>query len=177
MHYIGIDPGKSGGIAIIGEGGKIKVVVMPNASDEIDILRIQLLLAPYGILAKSGKVKCVLEDVHSIFGSTAVGNFQFGRALGVIEAILTANKIPFTKVAPKKWQKEMWEGIKKIGEYTGKELKNGDKQFKVDNKGMSLIAAKRLFPNVNLLATERSKKPHDGIVDALLIAGYCQRKM
>ena len=38
----------------------------------------------------------------------------------------------------------------------------------------SLIAAKRLFPNVNFTATERSKKDHDGAIDACLIARYGQ---
>ena len=34
------------------------------------------------------------------------------------------------------------------------------------------MAAKRLFPNWNFLATERSSKMHDGLVDAALIGYY-----
>jgi hypothetical protein len=45
-------------------------------------------------------------------------------------------------------------------------------QGKRDCKKMSELAAKRLFPNVDLRATERCKISHDGIVDALLIAYY-----
>jgi len=33
-----------------------------------------------------------------------------------------------------------------------------------------------LFPKVNLLMTERSSVPHDGLVDALLMAEYARRK-
>jgi hypothetical protein len=177
MINVGIDPGKDGGIAIIYPSGKIEAFATPKAADEIDISAIQKKFRVLGTLAKLGKVQCVLEDVHSIFGSSAVGNFQFGRALGIVEALLTANEIPFTKIAPKTWQKEMWTGIKVIGAFSGKTLKSGKEQFKVDNKGMSLMAAKRLYPHVNLLPTERCKKPHNGIVDALLLAGYCKRKM
>jgi hypothetical protein len=33
-----------------------------------------------------------------------------------------------------------------------------------------------LFPKVNLLMNEKSSVPHDGLVDALLIAEYARRK-
>jgi hypothetical protein len=41
---------------------------------------------------------------------------------------------------------------------------------------MAAIAAKRLFPNTSFLATERSKKDHDGIIDALLLSYYAKVK-
>jgi hypothetical protein len=39
-----------------------------------------------------------------------------------------------------------------------------------DPKARSLEVAKKLFPLEDFLATERSSKPHEGIIDALLIA-------
>ena len=45
---------------------------------------------------------------------------------------------------------------------------------KTDTKATSLLACNRLFPNANLLRTERSKKAHEGLVDAYLIAYYGQ---
>ena len=54
-------------------------------------------------------------------------------------------------------------------------FKTGSKT-KVDTKAMALMAAKRLFPKVNLIMTERSTTPHDGLVDALLMAEYARRK-
>ena len=47
---------------------------------------------------------------------------------------------------------------------------------KVDTKAMALVAAKRLFPKVNLMMTSKSTVPHDGLVDALLMAEYARRK-
>jgi hypothetical protein len=42
---------------------------------------------------------------------------------------------------------------------------------------MALIAAKRLFPNESFLATEKSKKPHDGMVDSTLICEWGRRRV
>ena len=78
--------------------------------------------------------------------------------------------IPYTKVQPKKWQKQAWEGIPLI-----KKPSSTGKTQVTDTKAMSLIAAKRLFPKEDLRATERSKIPHDGKVDSLLMANHCLR--
>lgn len=43
------------------------------------------------------------------------------------------------------------------------------------NKDVNVALAKKLFPDVNLLATARSIKPHTGIADALLVAEYGRR--
>jgi hypothetical protein len=43
-------------------------------------------------------------------------------------------------------------------------------------KTASIVVAKRLFPNVNLARTEKSKTPDSGLADALLIAEYARRK-
>ena len=56
-------------------------------------------------------------------------------------------------------------------------LKPGNKKSfrvkgKLDTKCMALLSQKRLYPSFNPLATERSKKPHEGIIDALCISHY-----
>ena len=48
--------------------------------------------------------------------------------------------------------------------------KTKGERFKTDTKATSLNAARRIFPGETFLATPRSKKPHDGLVDAALIA-------
>ena len=50
---------------------------------------------------------------------------------------------------------------KKVLKYTGN-----------DTKAESILFCKRKFPNVDLTPTERSKKPHDGLSDALCMAYY-----
>ena len=153
--YIGIDPGQSGGIALIQDGKEPVVYPMPLIEKtELDIVKI------FDIITQEPNCHIVIEDVHSIFGSSANSNWSFGFGCGQLFAMLKLSSLPFTRVSPKTWQKEMWQGVVKQD----------------DNKATSLLAATRLFPNVDFRATERSKVAHDGIVDALLIAEYARRK-
>lgn len=193
-YSIGVDPGKNGSIVIIDAHGMVLLKPTPKVGTEIDTHKLSTFFEGFD------KTNChgVIEDVHSIFGVGAKANFQFGRALGLVEGIIAALGIPFTKVAPKKWQEEMWQGIKPIQINTGKKTKEGNIKYKTDTKATSLIAAKRLFPNLDLRGdvtveyysdTHQNrklkrvgeqivskKKDHDGNVDALLIAEYCRRK-
>lgn len=170
MKYsIGIDVGANGGLAVVTDTNQVRLKVTPKTGNEIDIHNIALFLSSF-----KEDSYCVIEDVHSIFGTGAKANFMFGRSLGIVEAVISTLGIPYVKVAPKKWQSVMWEGVRPIIINTGKLDKKGEIKYKTDTKATSLIACKRLFPNVNLKATERSKKDHDGIVDSLLMAKYCQ---
>ena len=168
---IGIDPGKTGFLTVIGVDGIKAFYPMPLVKKELDI---DTLVKWFDSIPKLfepfDSYHCVLEDVHAMFGSSAKGTFTFGYVCGVLEALLVANRIPYTKVAPKKWQKQMWEGIPLI-----KKPSTSGKTQVTDTKAMSLLAAKRLFPDVDLRATERSKIPHDGKIDSLLLAEYCRR--
>lgn len=123
-----------------------------------------------GIKDLGGDLLFIMEDVHAIFGSSAKATFSFGHIVGALEVMLIANSIPFVLVQPKKWQKEMWEGVplQKKSSSTGKTKVT-------DTKAMSLIAAKRIFPNEDLRRNSRCKVAHDGKVDSLLIAEYARR--
>jgi hypothetical protein len=166
MIRIGIDPGKNGFICIldtnIAPNGEFLYYAVPLIGKDVDIKELNSILKR----DYDKDVHCVIEDVHAIFGSAAKATFNFGWIVGVLEAILVAHRIPYTKVKPKEWQKEMWQGIPLQKKPNGR----------TDTKAMSLLAAKRLFPNEDLTATERSVKPHDGKVDALLLSEYCRRK-
>ena len=165
--YLGIDPGKQGFITGINpEVDKIAYYAISSIGDQVNLQELDQFLSEIAPFVKH----CVIEDVHAIFGAAAKATFNFGHIVGVLEGMLTAYKIPFTKVQPKKWQKEMWEGIplQQSPSSTGKTMKT-------DTKKMSLLAVKRLFPNEDLRRTERSKKDDDNKVDSLLIAEYCRR--
>jgi hypothetical protein len=170
-YFIAADPGKRGAIVVIDQNNNILTAQTPLIGGEIDTHQIVKFLRSF-----EGEKHAVIENVHNMFGVGSSANFQFGRALGLLEGIISALDIPFTKVSPKEWQKEMWQGIKPLEVITTKKNKDGSPKYKVDTKATSLLCANRLYPNVNLLPTERSKKPSDGIVDALLMAGYCKRK-
>lgn len=167
-YFIGIDPGKDGGIAILNNNGEIVFKTnSPQIGKEADLHKIDTILKSYVVLKQH---HVIMEDVHSIFGMSAKSNFSFGKNVGHLEGMLIGMGTKYTLVAPKKWQKEMWEGIPEQRK-PGKEGKKGP----IDTKTMSLLAVKRLFPGADLRKSERSTKAHDGIVDALLLAEYCRR--
>lgn len=163
--YIGIDIGKKGAYYILGEdGSQIDRGAMPMIKKEVDWHEFNRIMSPYE--GFDGMV--VFEKLGVIFGSSKKTAFSMGYQAGSIEMVCIANTIRYTMVQAKKWQAEMFDGQTKI-------FKTGSKT-KIDTKGMALQCAKRLFPSVNLLMTDKSTVPHDGLVDALLMAEYARRK-
>ena len=99
MVYIGIDPGLSGGIAIIhnGQAGACNVEAMKMPATERDLCEA---LRPY----QGYPAHAVLERVWSSPGWGHVGAFKFGLSYGAVRATLTCLDIPFDEVLPVKWQ-------------------------------------------------------------------------
>lgn len=165
---IGIDIGKTGGLAVFTDDICTLAVCTPQIGDEIDVTILSKIIER--CVAYDGySIHACIEDVHSIYGASAKSNFQFGRAAGIIEGILHSFKVPFTAVTPKTWQKDLWQGVDVVTKVVKGKVKN-------DTKAMSLIAVKRLYPNLCLNDNPRARTPHDGLVDAVLIATYCNRK-
>jgi crossover junction endodeoxyribonuclease RuvC len=144
---IGIDPGKTGGLALLDTDHAqiIALHVMPETlADLADLMR---------ELSRHTRLTCFVEQVHAMPKQGVTSVFTFGQGYGALMGMLTVLKIPFVLVRPQKWQKEFW------GKTT-------------NPKASAYEAARRLYPEASLLATERSKKPHEGLIDALLIARY-----
>lgn len=169
--FIGIDPGLSGAISILVPNQNPILSAMPIfAKEELDVKAIVEMIYHYE------NIHVIIEDVHSIFGASAGANFSFGFGCGSLFTLLKITDIPFTKVSPKTWQKEMWQGVKPVEMLTKEKNKDGSPKYKIDTKATSLLAVRRLFPTIDLRANERCKVPHNGIVDALLMAEYGRRK-
>ena len=146
MIYIGIDPGKNGGYAIINTLNDIQEAYPWDEKQFVN-----------SMWTINGEVaKCCLEKVGAMPGQGVTSTFTFGEGFGFIQGVLTAYGIPFQLVPPQKWKKEF--------------SLNSDKQ-------KSIEVCQRLFPNVSLYRTERCKKPHDGMAEALLMAEYARRKL
>src|SRR5262245_10847784 len=123
MLFVGVDPGVSGGIAIINDDGAlVDLTVMPRT--ERDLLDVFLPVGRGTLGARA-----VLERVHSMPKQGHNGAFTFGRSYGHLQMALTAARIPFDEVTPGQWQKAM-------GCLTG-----GD-------KNISKRRAQQLFPTV-----------------------------
>lgn len=157
---IGIDVGNSGGFAILEDGKPPLIGSLPILGGKLDLNLFYTVL--YSHRYKEFRPHAVLEDVHAIYGSSAAGTFSFGWGKGAIEGMLVSLGIPYTLVQPKKWQKDL--GIIHKPKTTPKLRKEAN-----------VAICKKIFPTVSLLATEKSKVPHLGIVDALLIAEWGRR--
>jgi hypothetical protein len=175
MNYIiGVDPGKDGACTIMDINGKIiEKKVMPKIGKEFDSQEFNNFILKY----KDDISHVYIENVHAIFGASAKSTFSFGKVCGLIEGIILSHKIPFTLIYPKKWQSIMFEGIPEQRK-PSKINKNGKfVKGRIDTKVMSELACRRLFPNEDLRATERSKKVHDGITDSILLCEYGRRQL
>ena len=168
-YAIGIDIGKNGAIVIQDLiTGEITKHIMPLIANEIDVKSLYDIFFEY----KDKKCMCAMEDLHAIFGSSAKSTFTFGFVAGATEAIIVALGIPYRKVQAKTWQKEAFRGIKEVRKVSTTNKKGIEVKGRIDTKLMALLASKRLYPNFDSTPTERSKKAHDGIVDALLISDF-----
>jgi len=168
--YIGIDNGISGAIAILSPDNNVTLQLMPvyktGTLSFIDELAVYDILNSFKI--KEENVHIIFEQgqKNPIFGTK--GNFSNGYSFGVIHTILKIVKVPFTLVNPQTWQKVMFKDIRGM---KNKSNKNGK-----TTKDASIEVCKRLYPEQSLIPIKRSKKPHDGLADALLMATYGKRE-
>lgn len=157
---LAFDVGKTGAVCVMDSHGEVQYLsAMPLNGGDVDVYALSDIITDWPIK------HAYLEHVSAMPGQGVVAMFSFGRTLGLIEGLLATRLIPYTKVRPREWQAEIFSGVK---------IKKG--RSKKEVKNAALVMCKRLFPKVNLLATERSKVPHQGIVDAILIGEYARRK-
>ena len=168
MIYIGIDPGKDGAIAYVTSKGTTGHIVVPKIAKEYDLQKMCDTLQGLS----NGKAHAVLEKINGHVAMSRSSAFTMGKGCAYWEAFLVALKIPHTLVPPQTWQKEMWAGIT----VQRKAPTKGRVKGSVNTKATSLLAAKKLFPDDDFTKSPASSVPHDGIVDAKLIAEYARRK-
>ena len=160
-YIIGLDLGKTGGIVVLMGSKIVHKEVMPIMGEDPDVKRIAKIFNAYN---KKG-AHLVFEKFAGFFGYSKSAAVSMANQSGLIEATAILVGIPYTMIMPPQWQKVVWEGT--TIQYKGS---------KKDTKKTSLITANRLFPQESFLATPRSKKPHEGLFDAALLAVYGQRK-
>lgn len=154
MIVAGIDPGKTGALAVAYPDGvalvfdvptvKLKGKDKPAWSDWFTSWR--------NALAFNMPDMIVIEDIAARPGQGVTSMFTFGRTLGFVHAIACTANVPIHFVTP-----SVWKG--KLG------LLNSD-------KGASREKARTLFPRA-AHALERVKD--DGRAEAMLLAHYGHR--
>ena len=123
--YVGIDPGKGGGVSgIIGE--KLIAFKCPN---NVDAMASKFYDLVYG-----HNVKLLIEKVHSFPGQGVVSTFSFGQNFGQWEGIISSLPIDYEYVQPKAWQKF----------FNIKEKEKKIRKLKLKQKAMDL------YPNIKV---------------------------
>lgn len=155
--FLGIDPGMGGALAIVNADGQfITATSTPVIGKVPDTKFIRDWLTQQPITA------AILEQVASRPGQGVSTMFKFGRVYGLAEGLLAGLQIPYSLVTPHTWTKTMHLGVEGRDDMEAKEA--------------SRVAAMRLFPQADFRASPRCTNPHDGKIDAALLAEFCRRR-
>ena len=131
MRVLGIDPGASGGIALLHSGQVIELDDVPAVKirrgktdkAEVDPFALRARIAELGWIDVA-----VVEAVGGISKQSASSSFNFGRAVGMIEGVLAGMPIRTERMAPIAWRTVL-------------------RVPKGDDKDPSLQMARRLWPS------------------------------
>ena len=121
---IGIDPGKTGAVGLLRDGGYVAAADWTSGPEVAGTLRLWLDLYPVGLVA--------LEEVHSMPKQGVVSSFSFGASWGWWVGLLDALEAPWRLVRPQQWQPG----------FIGKKASPTDKP--------GLLVARRLWPEAPL---------------------------
>lgn len=144
--YCGIDPGFTGGIAIIdGEQRIVEVHDMPlhgiKSKQEIDCNKVISILLNYQLC------HIAIEKAQAMPRQGCVSMFRYGDGYGQIKGICAALRLKHTLVTPQSWKKRMMQGMDK-------------------GKGAAIVRAEQLFD------FQANKKNDHGRAEAVLIAEF-----
>lgn len=152
QSFLGIDPGASGGMAIIWqEEGRTKTVSCKMPATELDIF---MWLKGE---ERKGITHAIIEKVQGYIGgvgNTGSSMFKFGHNYGALRMALIALGIPFEEVAPHVWQAAL------------KMRPRDKKEKKGAFKNRLKAKAQQLFPKAEVTLKT---------ADALLIAEHARR--
>lgn len=143
MLIAGIDPGKSGAIVILKDGQIVDKALLKR-------------VVPRFWLRERGVRVAYLEQAQSFPKQGIASAFNYGRDFGYLLGTLAGSGMIIHLVRPSIWTRRIHTQAPKID----------------DAKERSLWCARHLWPEENWLASTKSTKPHDGFVDAALIAQY-----
>lgn len=152
MSYrIGIDPGVSGAIALIGLHGELHHVFdMPTMTltgtrQQVNAAELAKMLYPWKHYVG---MTAYLEQVSAMPGQGVSSMFGFGTSYGIVQGVLGALQIPVCLVTPQAWKKRA--GIPPKSE-----------------KDKARAIAQQLYPQAPL-----ARKKDIGRADAILIARF-----
>ena len=159
--YVGIDNGISGAVTVLNqEGSVVTSFTLPStrvrSHNELDVRGFHKMMHERKLAPDT--VQCVVIEAPGGSQSAAAAAVMSG-VFHALRAYLDLFQFRWERVTPQAWQKVL----------LGSNIPAGT------TKELALDTARRLWPAESFLATDRSKVPHSGIVDAALIAEYGRR--
>ena len=149
--FIGIDPGKKGGIGVITETGKlVDYCMMPETRHGV-----LCFLRKFHSTHTESQHIAIIESVHSMPKQGVRSVFTFGKGCGELLGICTALEFTIIEPTPQAWKKAMLAGTDR-------------------SKEASIKICENTFPKVQLIP-DGCRKPSDGIAEAILLAEYGRR--
>ena len=153
MRIIGIDPGLSGGIAILDDLKIFDIYDMPIMSEgkknKNQLNSAQLVNIIKKNIITNGDTFLIVEQVSAMPGQGVTSMFNFGQTFGSIKGICAALNLPIFFVRPAKWKKHF-------------DLINS-------SKDASRTKVIEMYPSIS---PRLSKKKDVNKADAILIARY-----
>tara|TARA_Y100001970_G_scaffold291804_1_gene430417 strand:+ start:9976 stop:10464 length:489 start_codon:yes stop_codon:yes gene_type:complete len=152
MRIIGIDPGLSGGIAVLDDLKIFDMFDMPIMSEgkknknQLNSAQLVNIIKKHIV---SGNTFVIVEQVSAMPGQGVTSMFNFGQTFGSIKGICAALNLPIFYVRPTKWKKHF-------------ELINS-------SKDASRTKAIEMYPHIS---PRLSRKKDVNKADAILIARY-----
>lgn len=152
--FIGIDPGQSGGMAIVNAKGVLAdVIPMPVIGKEVDGQLIMEVLTTWWTDSQD-RCRVIIEEVHSMPKQGVATTFKFGKNYGIAIGVVQACGIPYEFVRPQEW--------KKTFTLVGKD------------KDASRMTASQLWPSMK---EKWRLKNNDGLAEAALMAEHGRRNL
>ena len=148
FKYIGIDPGKSGGIAVINEKNEIQAYKCPRSSDDMALL-FQMCIGD----TPTDKIRLVMERVWARPTNAVRAAFSYGVNYGQWLGISATHEVVMNTALPLEWIK--WVGCPKA-------LKKNIRKKWLKQKAIDL------FPSIKRVTLATS--------DAILITHYAKEE-
>lgn len=146
MIYIGVDPGASGAIAIIGSD-------FTSVFDTPDIHTIASALK--SLRQVNSDIRGAIEKVGAMPKQGVSSTFSFGSMYGAVQGVFSALSIPYVLVPPREWQKGIIPPSLEPKERKEKSIEIALSRYPDTEKWLKL-------------------KKHHGRADALHIANYAR---
>jgi len=193
--FVGVDPGKSGAIAVYDGRKLIAVWMIPYLdSGQIDEKKLAKI---FKALKLKGCVLAVIEKQQAFGNEGSVSSFTTGGGYMALRQAMTSAKIKYVIVGPNEWKRELdlpiaraklpplpkkpsnkkdrkaWKvELKKVTKLRG-QLSRAKKK---ETKQIAMDRAQALQPGFDFRRTPRCKGPHDGKCESFLLAFIAYRR-